>query len=308
MKKAFTLVELLVVIGIIGVLSAILLVSYSGGTESARNAKCLTNMRNLAAACQSYGMATGHYPAAGSFEKFEIDESRGIHNAKRQYFERSGWLSWNSQGAYASKPQQHTSSDSWFTSCYNQQEEVREYALTNGALWKYVSANRDVFVCPCHKIAYASAKQSSKVSKPLWSYVMNAYFCWDKSKGQRAMDENYWGIEYGKLKRADKRLLFAEIPFTNWISDPPEVSDNGMENDCTLQYAVRDGGEYIGFNHKSGKRNKFAHIVFADSHVEKISLPEKSGLGAGEARELTEWLCQGKDVSFNGSRYEKLND
>ena len=44
MKKAFTIIELLVVIGIIGVLAGVLMTSFSGGTESARAAKCLTTV------------------------------------------------------------------------------------------------------------------------------------------------------------------------------------------------------------------------------------------------------------------------
>ncbi len=300
MKKAFTLIELLIVIGIIGILSAILLTSFSGGTESARNAKCLTNMRNLAAACQTYGMANGHYPYAGSFERFAADESAGIHNVKYKYTERKGWISWDSHGAYASSPRSHVASASWFTSCYNQDLTVREYALTNGALWKYVSANREVYVCPKHKQSCAAARQ------PLWSYVMNSYFLWDKSQGSRGYDEGYWGVEYGNASRADRRLLFAEIPFTDWIAEPSKDSDSspGLKNDCTLQYEARYGREYIGFNHSSGKKMRFAHVVFADGHVEKITYPKK-GMNLNQAQQLTEWLCTGKDISFDGSVYRK---
>ena len=301
MKKAFTLVELIVVVGIICILAAILIASFGGGTESARNALCLTNMRNLAAACQTYGMAHGYYPAAGSFEKIGTDESDGIRNIKLKYSEWRGWLSWNSQNAYASAPRSHVASYDWFTSCYNQDMKVREYALTNGALWKYVSANRNIFVCPCHKRMCDASRQ------PLWSYVMNSYFCWDMTKGSRAMDEGYCGIGYGKLSRADRRLLFAEIPFTNWISDPPKDASSGTATDCTLQYAAADGGEYIGFNHKGGKKLKFAHVVFADGHVDKIVLPE-SGLDVSKARNLTEWLCNGRDISYDGTNYKELQN
>jgi prepilin-type N-terminal cleavage/methylation domain-containing protein/prepilin-type processing-associated H-X9-DG protein len=303
MKKAFTLVELLIVIGIIGILSGILITSFGGGTESARNAKCLTNMRNLAAACHTYGMSSGYYPPAGSFEKFGIDESSGIHHAKRIYSERKGWISWNSRSAYASSPRSHVASLAWFTSCYNQDYDVREYALTNGVLWKYLSGNREVYVCPSHKLACSQQHQ------PLWSYVMNQYFYWDKSKGSKAQGESTLGIKYAGITRADRRLLFAEIPFTDTIAQPSPDTDTaaGTRNDCTLQYSTSDGSEYIGFNHKSGKRLKFAHVVFADGHVEKISLP-KGGLSQGQARELTEWLCTGKDITFSGGRYQKLQD
>ncbi len=301
MKKAFTLVELLIVIGIIGILSAVLIASFSGGTESARNAKCLTNMRNLAAACQTYGMASTYYPAAGSFEKFGVDESRGIRNAVHVFSEQKGWISWDSHGSYQSSPRSHVSSASWFTSCYNQDVATREYALTNGALWKYVSGNRNVYVCPKHKDSCAAARQ------PLWSYVMNSYFCWDKSQGSRAMDrDGSVGVRYGSMSRADRRLLFAELPFTDWVAEPSQDTDTspGLKNDCTLQYEKKYGGEYIGFNHSSGKKMKFAHVVFADGHVEKITYP-KTGMGLSQAQEITEWLCLGKDVSFDGKTYRK---
>ena len=58
MKKGFSLVELLVVIGIIGILAGVLMGVFSGGSDSARAARCLSNMKNLANACQTYGMKT----------------------------------------------------------------------------------------------------------------------------------------------------------------------------------------------------------------------------------------------------------
>ena len=57
MKKAFTLIELLVVIGILAILIGVLISTIANGTEVARAARCLTNMKNLANACNSYAMA-----------------------------------------------------------------------------------------------------------------------------------------------------------------------------------------------------------------------------------------------------------
>ena len=62
----------------------------------------------------------------------------------------------------------------------------------------------------------------------------------------------------------------------------------------------------MGFNHRDG-RDWVAHVIFADGHVEKLRRPKK-GMSNEDMRELTKWLCEGKDVSFNGQRYEELKN
>ena len=64
-KKAFTLVELLVVIGIIAVLIGILLPTLSRARESARSIKCASNQRQLALAIKLFAQEhKGYMPAA----------------------------------------------------------------------------------------------------------------------------------------------------------------------------------------------------------------------------------------------------
>ena len=54
MKKHFTLIELLVVIAIIAILAAILFPVFAQAREKARQASCLSNMKQIATAIQLY--------------------------------------------------------------------------------------------------------------------------------------------------------------------------------------------------------------------------------------------------------------
>lgn len=316
MKKAFTLIELMVVMAIIGILAGVLTVSFSNSGESAKTAQCLANMRNLASACQTYAATEGHYPLACSIERSTLDESEGVSNAKERFYEVSGWISWNSQGVYRNSPNSHQASTSWMMSLYSTDEEASLYSLTNGVLWKYLSGNRNAYVCSKHMKKYAS-----KNTRPAWSYLMNQNFGWDYTQGGRPLSDIR--IEYGHLKRADRMLLFSEIPFDgvngSW---QPDESASGMDGDCVLQYdqtttasaGNKNGSrgnscgasENIGFNHKQGDY-WIANVVFADGHGEKLRMPKK-GLSDMELKQLTAWLCMGEDVSFDGQNYRRMDN
>ncbi len=308
MKKAFSLVELLVVIAIIAILAGVLMASFGGGTASARAARCLSNMKNLASACQTYGMKERHYPLAGNLVYMYMDESRGIRNVKRTYNENAGWISSYSQNMFPSTSYGSPQS----ISLYSSDREQTNYALTNGVLFKYVSGSRETYVCPEH------AKHKGKSVQVNWSYLMNAEFGWNKL-GRAKANNTSGRREYGTLPRSDKTLLFSEVPFMGFNSWQPEGSASSTDTDAILQYSesgldassktINSGGgssEEIGVNHKSG-RFYFAHVAFADGHVEKLRVPMngKKPNTSGFA-ELTSWLCAGYDVSFDGRRYSRV--
>ena len=324
-SPGFSLIELLVVIGIIGVLAGVLMVSFSGGTESARAAKCLSNMRNLAQGAMSIGAKTHHFPYAGSHATIGTDG-----NGNSVYYEHVGWISWLSKNdeygtrtRSKSKPQSFVNCKNLGAYCSpNGVDEDGDFALSNGKLWTAVGKERAVYTCPEHVLR--ADRQRVRVR---WSYVMNAAFGYDYTGGSEATgtEDGSAGVWFN-TSRLGRRLLFAELPIggkpiastdlNGKHQDEYQIGDGSPLTDCVLQYKASVNGkdynsdwsgvaESIAFNHKSGKR-WCAHVVFADGHTEKLIAPRTSGGLSDE--QLTALLCAGADVGFDGTSYALIKD
>ena len=141
---------------------------------------------------------------------------------------------------------------------------------------------------------------------------MNAYFGYDAG----VLLTPYSYIETASLSRADRILLFAEIPALDPASkdvkkarvqlpEPNLTGGNGDEKMCgCLHYKSLSGGGKcsIGFNHIRG-RDIVGHVAFADGHVEALVAPKN-----GNFDELTDWLCQGLDIVIQNKNYQKVNN
>lgn len=79
-KKGFTLIELMIVIAIIGILSAIILATFSTAKSQSRDTKRVSDLAQIQLALAGYFDRCGQYPAPVNYANSQIHENEGIIN------------------------------------------------------------------------------------------------------------------------------------------------------------------------------------------------------------------------------------
>ncbi len=303
-RVGFTFVEMLVVIGILGILLVALLPAVTGSRDSALTAKCKNNMKNLALGVVSYAQANGeygHFPAAGFYRSIDPKSRKKSYYPQRSWIANKGDISMlnkSTSSVYLGEVAHFTDSD----------DEVRN-AVTNGAIWHAAGASYEVYRCPVHAREYE--KEHNK-HQPGWSFMMNQEFGFNRDgkgnigffgasvkSGITVSTDTDGRRNHTASRGHDKVLLFAEIQGVEVNDTKHGISlkpvAGGNETDAVLEYTK----ESMGFNHKITKQRWGGNVAFADGHVDNIMMPTDNSY----IRDLTRYLCQGYDVPHDGSRY-----
>ena len=135
-RRAFTLVELLVVVAIVAVLAALLLPAIVRAKHSAHAAKCISNLRQLGLAAQMY-----------------FDDHDGAPFPYRLYATNGGviyWFGWLQNGA----------------------EGTRDFDARQGPLYEYVNG-LGIEICPT--LNYSGANFKLKAKGAAYGYGYNLH-------------------------------------------------------------------------------------------------------------------------------------
>ena len=323
-RMGFTMLEVIVVMGIIGILLTIMMPLLSGTRNSALTAQCKNNMKSLALGAIAYAQANpdgpGRFPSAGFYRSVDSSGAstpsrrRNKNRGKVSYYPRRSWIS-NYGNVYDlnnSVPSLINGEVVYFTS----PDLQLRVAITNGAIWRTSGASYETYRCPVHVRAFEKANGRL----PGWSYMMNQEFGFDReSKGLfkfcgsaiggniTVSTDSSAALNKDKDRKKsasrspDKVLMFAEVQGAdvtdtkNGISLKAVLRGSDSKTDAVLEYTKED----MGFNHPMGKGKYGGNVAFADGHVDTIIMPTEMAI-----RDLTRYLCQGYDVPHDGRKYQ----
>jgi prepilin-type N-terminal cleavage/methylation domain-containing protein/prepilin-type processing-associated H-X9-DG protein len=252
-RCAFTLVELLVVIGIISVLISILLPTLAGARKNAQKVQCLSNLRQIGMAFQTYAADNkGSYPVASAWNVMGKVGTQRLGGSP-YYDDQNGSTGWVGDRNIS-------------TSAYN--DGIRP-------LNKYL-VNKEVVHCPADSGDPRGDVASIGYQVSCYDSYGTSYFVqWQESffgvRYVTADPSNPFSIKYvdpplphtpmksGQFKNASRKIIASDW---NWSKN------RHIDEPTTMWHHKFVKNSIPGVN-----AQRYMNIVFADGHAEDFAFP-----------------------------------
>ena len=265
MKKrcGFTLLELLLVIGVIGILLAALMPAISGARESSLSALCASRLHNLAIHAQQYAMECGYYPW-GSINPSSHDADYAEKFDGTLYPLESnipdGAQSWNE----------------FETFCWDFYKKNGEVGWNSGVMFGVGKKASSVLGCP-----KCSNCTDNWDGNPSTGYNYNVCYLGyvEGDSGKRK-----YPLAYSKIKNPEKVVIFGDGGYAGGPNKFMRAPMQDKQYDGSSASLRKAGTQ--AFRHGRGK-NRHCNMAFADGHVEKFYTPYKAGGKEGWVDEKT---------------------
>lgn len=227
-RGGFTLVELLVVIAVIGILSALLLPALARAQSKGQSIACLNNLRQLAIATQLYADdSQGRLP----YNLGAVDTKNSVRYG--------GFRNW-ANNVMSWELDEDNTNTTW---------------LAKGGLGPYLSGKTDVFGCPADQ-AVSENQRAAGWTRRVRSYSMNAMvgnagaFSYD---GFNSNNPRYTQF-FKESEISDPARIFV------FVEEHPDSINDG--------YFLNRLWQREWFDLPGSWHNEAANLTFADGHAE----------------------------------------
>ncbi len=261
--KAFTLVELLLVIATIAILGLLLFPMMGRMREKGRQVQCVSNLKQLHTAAMNFVATGGRLPYSTTYQEFQNEA----------WVLNVGWVSWRTNVPLGNV-NVRGNIDMVEGGAY------RGLAcISNGTLFPYIQDVR-VYICPTWNMYARRLLGTASSLRPVRSYVMNNQLNCANLYGLTTGSKQILFTEAGIQRRWEGRVNASygvlddagTSPWNTWtlVTNRWRIYPDFLTGDGALMVGGTTGGtnESIAPIHADGR----GHAVFADGHVELIPM------------------------------------